>query len=312
VSISSLQEYSQPRLLLTGAGGWFGRTALYEYEKLYGPEALRTQVVPFASKARQIDFGSPYGPIEAFDLREISSVSDASGLLHLAFLTRDRVVDEGLDSYIRINRKIIELVGQVISRFPSIPVITTSSGASAALDGKAPDLEGNPYATLKQEEEALWYESASGRMVLIFRVYAASGYFMPRPSRFALGDFILQAMKSHEIIISAGHVVERSYVHVGSLMRLCWILLEKPLDQGCYNIDACSHRTDLFGLARLVAKVFNILPPKATIDNRLAPDVYVGESSVLLALCHGYGVAIPSLEQQIDDTFSGIRYLAKN
>ena len=284
---------------------------MYEYEQLYGPEALRSQVVPFASKARQIDFGSPYGPIEAFDLQEISSVSHASGLLHLAFLTRDRVAATGLESYIRINRRISNLVGETIERFPSIPVITTSSGASAALDGKPYDLESNPYATLKQEEEGLWRESALGRMALVFRVYAASGYFMPSPSRFALGDFIMQAMNEGKIAISANHVVERSYVHVGSLMRLCWMLLFKPLDPGFYNIDACSHRTDLLVLAKLVAENFSFLPPSSAIDNELEPDIYIGNSSQLLALCDQLHVKVPSLKQQIIDTVSGIERLSK-
>jgi len=41
-------------LLLTGASGWFGRTALWEYEQEFGPEALRHDVIPFASRERLV------------------------------------------------------------------------------------------------------------------------------------------------------------------------------------------------------------------------------------------------------------------
>jgi hypothetical protein len=31
---------------LTGASGWFGRTALHVYEQEHGPEALRRELIP--------------------------------------------------------------------------------------------------------------------------------------------------------------------------------------------------------------------------------------------------------------------------
>ena len=48
-------------LLLTGASGWFGRTALWAYEQEHGPEALRRDVIPFASRERWVEFDSPMG-----------------------------------------------------------------------------------------------------------------------------------------------------------------------------------------------------------------------------------------------------------
>ena len=117
---------------------------------------LREQVIDFASKSRWIDFGSARGPIQDWDLRDIESIEAPTGLLHLALLTRDRITEVGLECYIETNRAITAAVSAVLQANPTIPAINTSSWAAAALDGLPTNLEGNPYASLKQEEETLW------------------------------------------------------------------------------------------------------------------------------------------------------------
>ena len=113
-------------------------------------------MVAFASKSRWVDFGRAHGPIQAWDLRDIKSIEAPTGLLHLAFLTRDRIAEVGLERYIETNRAITAAVSAVLQANPTIPAINTSSWAAAALDGLPTNLEGNPYASLKQEEETLW------------------------------------------------------------------------------------------------------------------------------------------------------------
>ena len=149
----------QRRWVLTGASGWFGRTALWEYEQRHGPEALRRDVVACASTAKPIDIGSAHGPLQAVGLEALDSIGEAGGLIHLAFLTRDRVEAWGVDRYIEANRAITARVADFIGRNPGIPILTTSSGAAAVFDSGAVDLTGNPYAALKQEEEELWHLS---------------------------------------------------------------------------------------------------------------------------------------------------------
>jgi hypothetical protein len=112
--------------LLTGASGWFGRTALHVYEQAHGPEALRRQVIPFASRGRWVDFGSPEGPVLARPLAAMTEVPDPAGLLHLAFLTRDKPAELGLERYVTSNRAITATVAQVLGAWPQLPVVTTS------------------------------------------------------------------------------------------------------------------------------------------------------------------------------------------
>jgi nucleoside-diphosphate-sugar epimerase len=302
---SSRASATRP-LLLTGAGGWFGVTALHVFEQTYGPVALRERVVPFASRARQIDFGSAYGPIQAFDLRELLDVPDPGGLLHLAFLTRDRVEDVGLDAYVATNRGITSKVAKLLQSHPTLPIITTSSGAAAALDEVGLDLEGNPYATLKQEEEKLLLCESIMRMAVVFRVYAASGRFMRGAERFALGDFLLQALSGQRLKINSLCPVERSYVHVGTLMELAWSLLLTPDAPGYQAIDACTDHISLLELARLISCREGLPEPEHKIDFLMPSDSYGADSKIFFSKLKERKVCPLNLAGQIMDTKAGL------
>jgi nucleoside-diphosphate-sugar epimerase len=293
-------------LLLTGAGGWFGLTALHVFEQIYGPEALRERVIPFASRARQIDFGSVFGPIHALDLREILDVDHPAGLLHLAFLTRDRVEGVGFDAYVATNRAITSHVANLLQANPNLPIVTTSSGAAAAFDGIELDLVSNPYATLKKEEEMLLSRTSLTRMAVVFRVYAASGRFMRAPERFALGDFLLQALKGQRLKIDAPCPVERSYVHVGTLMELAWSLLMAPDPPGYQAFDACTNHISLLELARLISLQRGLSAPEHQINFDLPINCYAGDPGKFLAYLKVRGIVPLGLEEQIEDTLYGI------
>lgn len=303
---SFLQAKQKTRFLLTGASGWFGKVALWEYEQLHGPEGLRNEVRAYASAAKTIDFGSPHGPIQAQALSEIQQEDNPRGLLHLAFLTRERVSSEGAEAYSTSNRAITASVAALIERHPSIPIITTSSGAAAALDGRPPNLIADPYATLKQEEESLWRHDASSRMAVVFRVYAASGRFLKDPSLFALGDFIRQAKAGQRITIRSPRPVIRSYVHVGTLMRLCWLMLKQPLPSGYRQIDAVTHSVSLLELAQLISAHWSLPPVISSIDPALPPDHYAADPAKFVELLSTYQLSAPALIDQIQETAASL------
>jgi nucleoside-diphosphate-sugar epimerase len=292
--------------ILTGASGWFGRTALWEYEALYGPEALRADVVACASSAKLIDFGSPHGPIQAVGLEALEHIHSASGLIHLAFLTRDRVAEIGLERYIQINRAITACIATFLQNNSTVPIITTSSGAAAVLDGQTPDLHGNPYATLKQEEEALWRNSGVSRMATVFRVYAASGRFIKEPRLFALSDFLSKANAGQPIEVRSQRPVIRSYVHVGTMMRLCWAMLREPLPSGFLQVDACMETFSLVELARIISRLWGLPEPKFAIDQSLEADRYEADSAPFLDLLNRYCIEKPDLPEQLREAANGL------
>jgi UDP-glucuronate decarboxylase len=292
--------------ILTGASGWFGRTALWDYEALYGPEALRSDVVACASSAKPIDFGSPHGPIQAVGLEDLGQIHNAAGLIHLAFLTRDRVPEIGLDRYIKTNRAITATISSFLQHNPSIPIITTSSGAAAVLDGQPPDFVGNPYATLKQEEEALWRRSGTSRMASVFRVYAASGRFIKDPRLFALSDFLSKAIAGQQIEVRSQRPVIRSYVHVGTMMRLFWAMLRAPLAPGFLHVDACMQTLSLVELARIISGLWGLPEPLSCVDPLLEPDCYAADAGPFAELLDRYRIIPLDLAGQLRETASDL------
>lgn len=301
------EPVGEGQYLLTGASGWFGRTALWEYERSHGPEALRRDVVAFASTAKEIDFGSAYGPMPALPLAAITAIRKPLGLIHLAFLTRDQLQHLEVQRYIAINRAISDQIERLLEQHANLPIITTSSGAAAALENEAQDLLQNPYGVLKQEEEALWQRHAQDRMALVFRVYAASGRFLKSPKLFALGDFVEKALNGQAIEIKSRRPVLRSYVHVGTLMQLAWALLRQPLESGFQQIDACTESLSLLELAEIVSKIWHLPAPVHEIDHNLNPDSYVADCTPFLSLLQRYHLSSPDLEAQLLETASWIK-----
>jgi nucleoside-diphosphate-sugar epimerase len=289
-------------LLLTGASGWFGRTALWEYEQVHGPEALRRDVIPFASRVRLVDFDSPHGPLKALPLKEITAVPNPRGLLHLAFLTRDKVEELGWRRYVDSNWAITATVAEVLRMWPNMPVVATSSGAAAVLDGQHSDLEGNPYATLKKQEEVLLEQESATRMAMVFRVYAATGRFMTRPEKFALGDFLLQAIRGERIRIRAKGLVLRSYVHAGQLMQLAWHLLRQENVHGFRLFDACTNTLILQELATLIQPGVGHDQITESSLASVSSDVYRGDGRRFARLLAEAGLSAPSMRVQIEDT----------
>jgi len=291
-----------PRLVLTGASGWFGRTALWEYEQIHGPEALRRDVIACASSAKEIEIGSPYGPVQAVGLDALDKIDYANGLIHLAFLTRDRVAEFGVERYIKENRAITARVADLIVRNPGIPIITTSSGAAAVFDSGEADHISNPYAALKQEEENLWRISGAERMAAVFRVYAASGRFIKDPKLFALGDFLSRALAGDRIEIRSERPVIRSYVHVGTMMRLFWAMLAAPSKAGFRRVNAVLHNLSLVELAEVISEHWGLPDPIYRIDPSLPADDYRGDSTLFLQLLQEYAIDVPGLAEQLQET----------
>jgi nucleoside-diphosphate-sugar epimerase len=297
-------------LLLTGASGWFGRTALWAYEQEHGPEALRREVIPFASRERLVEFDSPAGPVRALPLEAIHQVQNPAGLLHLAFLTRDKVEELGWQQYVDSNRAITAHVARVLQAWPTMPVVTTSSGAAAALDGKPPDLEGNPYATLKQEEEVLLERESATRMAMVFRVYAASGRFMTRPEKFALGDFLMQAMRGEPIQIRSCCEVVRSYVPISTLMQLVWPLFRGGVPAGFQRVNACTVTTSVRELAQRISERYGLPVCPYALDSADPPDRYSADPAEFLSWLARNGVTAGTFLEQIEETALGLEQQA--
>ena len=209
------QALGNDRILVTGASGWLGRTAL----DLLAPLALPT--LALASRARIIRVADREIECRAWDDREVAAFAPTV-VLDCAFLTRGRVADMPLDEYVATNRTMTERLVYA-TQLPGVRLaLTVSSGAAVhphdALDGP---IEDNPYGYLKREAEYRLAEAAaeSGAVPVVARAWSISGAHVQEPQGYALGSMIRDA-NAGAIRIMARRPVFRRYVLAEELLAL--------------------------------------------------------------------------------------------
>jgi nucleoside-diphosphate-sugar epimerase len=303
-------------LVVTGATGWFGRTALHELQQLLGPDAFLRRVRPFASRSRTIastgfadgvERPIPVAPLA--ELPELAAREPIEALLHTAFLTREYVERVGVEAYISVNRGITDLVCRSLKASPSARAVLISSGAAAALDGVAcleEHLQADPYGVLKSEEERRLSEITD---TLVLRAYAVSGRFMRDPEQFALGDFLLRALAGLPIVIKAPMPVIRGYGHAGDMVNLAfrWIWSEQL--PPAHPIAAVSQEVELLELATLISSLYDLPPPSRVIDSSLSANRYSADPLLYINTLNSLGIDPRSLGEQVFDTASGLKTL---
>jgi len=301
-------------LVVTGATGWFGRTALHELQRLLGPEAFSRRVRAFASRSRSIastgfvdglERAIPIAPLA--ELPDLAKHEPIEALLHTAFLTREHVEHVGVEAYISVNRDITDLVRRSLEATPSARAVVISSGAAAALDAVScfeDHLHADPYGVLKGEEER---QLGDIENTLVLRAYAVSGRFMRDPRNFALGDFLLRALDGLPIEIKAPMPVIRGYGHAGDMVNFAFRWLWSEQLPPARPIAAVSQEVELLELASLISFLYNLPPLSSVIDPKLSPNRYTADSVTYLNMLHELEIVPLSMEKQISDTASGLK-----
>ena len=299
---------SNGNFIITGASGWFGKSAIYEYWKLYGLDSLINNVSAFSSSSKDLRFDEFNYTIKTRPLEELFNEKNPAGIIHTAFLTKDKICELGTQKYINTNKRIINLVSKFLEKNKTCPVIYISSGAASKVNNLNNfKIKSDPYSYLKKTEENILEKLAFNRMVLVFRVYAATGKFIKIPSEFAIANFLQQGIYQNKIDIESEEKVIRSYVNVGCLFELAWKIILDPLEGGFHKIDACHDKTDLLSLGFLISKILEIDKPLSKINNKLTPNIYSGEMIKFEKLLKKYDVNHPSMHEQIIETYSSIK-----
>jgi nucleoside-diphosphate-sugar epimerase len=300
-------------LVITGATGWVGRTAVAELQRLLPPPLFAERVRLFASRAGSLAMAGgahPLYPLQA--LPELAAAEPLAAVLHTAFLTRDRLETVGLETYVATNRSITQQVARALALAPTARAVVISSGAAAAIAAADPDqLACDPYGVLKREEERLLAGLVPS---LVLRIYALTGRFIRDPRRFALGDFLLTALRGEPIRIQAPMPVWRSYGHAGDITALAWRWLLAPAaTDDALSADplaAVSLGLDLRSLAQRITELYQLPPLQASMDPLAPPNRYLADPAPFLAALERHGLAPTSLEQQLRDTAAGLQELS--
>jgi nucleoside-diphosphate-sugar epimerase len=292
------QALGNDRILVTGASGWLGRTAL----DLLAPLGLPT--LALASRARTIRVGDFEIGCRVWDGREVAAFAPTV-VLDCAFLTRDRVADMPLGEYVAANRALTERL-LYATRLPGVRLaLMVSSGAAVyprdALDGPIQD---NPYGYLKRKAEHRLAEAAaeSGVVSVVVRAWSISGAHVQKPQGYALGSMIRDA-DAGAIRIMARRPVFRRYA-------LAEELLAVGIAEGGAGPATIDSGGELVEMAELAARIAAVVRPDAVIsrdevDTR-DPDRYHSDGQDWERRCQRWDLASASLDRQIEITASGV------
>ncbi len=262
---------SDDRVLITGASGWFGRTAIAMTREA-GLDLLAT-----GSKDQEIEIDRQGQSVQAQSL-EIIAAFEPTVVIDTAFVTRERLPALGYKAYVETNQRIIDQ-SLDIAAMPSVrKYIGFSSGATMHLAGHTSfSLEENPYAAQKRIYESRISEIAGALDcdISVARVWSVTGSYCTKPDSFAFTDLIAQA-KLGLIEIMAKHLVYRRYCALEDVLAVAML----PTAPG--SIPIFSTGGDLIELRELAKIVVELVNPNAEIrcqiDPQLTPDDYHSDS----------------------------------
>ena len=289
---------SDDRVLITGAAGWFGRTAI-AMTRESGLELLAT-----GSKDQQIEIDGKSQAVQAQSLDVISAFKPTV-VIDTAFVTRERLPILGHKAYVETNQKLIDQ-SLAISALPSVrKYIGFSSGATRHLAGHTSfSLEENPYAAQKRIYESRISEIAANHQsdISVARVWSVTGSHCTKPQTFAFTDLIAQA-KLGLIEIKAKHLVYRRYCALEDVLALA-MLPSAPGGNPIFNTGG-----DLIELGDLAKIVVGLVNPNAEIlrqiDPQLTPDDYHSDSKEWGELVQSAKVTNDSISDQITRVSGG-------
>ena len=288
------------RLLILGASGWFGRTAIAL------THSIDVEILLIAQNTRTIELGGRDHRLFEWNSDLIQAFRPTI-VLDLWFLTREKAESVGVDAYVAANMSLVEKTRDLMKLDSVSRMVTISSGAAVDLR-KNSDLgtASATYGHIKLEAESAMTSAAldTETSLSIARVYSVSGSYVTRPHAYAFSNLLNQAM-SGKIKISADKQVWRKYVPV-----------EDVLVTGLAN---CLGGVTLFStggplieigeLAKLFARLVNnecsISRPKQTLAKH--PDNYFAKDDSWNRAIECAGLASLNLEDQAKQVLSALR-----
>ena len=249
---------SDDRVLVTGAGGWFGRTAI-AMTRESGLDLLAT-----GSKDQQIEIGGTAQRVQSLGLKIISTF-EPTIVIDTAFVTRERLPALGHKAYVETNQKIIDQ-SLAIAALPSVrKFIGFSSGATMHLAGhNSFSLEENPYAAQKRiyESKASEIAESLGVDISVARIWSVTGSYCTKPNSFAFSDLINQATLG-QIEIRSNHSVYRRYCSVEDVLAIA-MLPRIPKTNPIFDTGG-----ELVEIGELAELIVGLINPNAEIRRRL-------------------------------------------
>lgn len=285
------------RVAITGGAGWLARELAFRLQRCEGIEVLllgrRSQIVNVG--------GMRFSVHEWTD--EVTRYWSPTVVVHLAYVTRERVSTVSKEEYIRANIRLRERIHNLISMQPVRHLIHVSSGAALFAD------ESDIYGQLKRKDEEVYdsFGAALNVSVLTARAWSLSGRFCTKPKHFLFFDVLSQIQQGNqEVVITSEGEVWRKYVDAGDFLETC---VRGSLEGLSGVMDSAGDLVEAAALvhraARICGREVRVLRPNFRPD---APaSTYFSRSDRMDEVMVGLGIARLSLEQQITLGLTALR-----
>jgi len=283
---------SRDRVLVTGATGWFGRTASLM------ATASGIPLLAVSTKFSTFEVAGVVVHTVPQNLAEIQAFAPTV-VIDTAFITREKYKDSKEVEYVKNNREIIKSSIEICS-MPSVrKYVGFSSGATVHLAGrKSFSLNENPYGALKAEyeDEMNALNLMRDQSISIARVWSVSGAYVTKPTLFAFTDLITQARKG-AMQIKAPNKVFRRYCSIESVIQ---IALSQPKQPMSPIFDTGGELIEIGDLAQIIREEVN---PDAQLfrgsPDGTVEDHYYSNGKQWRALLNKYDFEFESVRSQV-------------
>lgn len=282
------------RILVLGAGGWFGQTFL----ALLGPTDF--PLVLIGSHARTIRVNNQTYQVSIWDEATVQEFNPTF-VFDAAFLTRRFLDILGLARYTQQNAELMRRV-RWLSALPTVEQLVTISSGAVLEAGRLREGAGSrdPYGAMKLELENQLRQSAAGDQtgVVIARAFSVSGGFVREPREYALSDFVLQALERGEITISSASPVFRRYCAVEDLLAVSLTMLP---ESGVAELDSGGDLVEMSGLVEVIQASFGARIPVHRLENAggVGPSRYHSDNKSWARALEKTGYAPLNLRDQV-------------
>jgi nucleoside-diphosphate-sugar epimerase len=303
-------KINKPVVVITGANGWLGRSAITLLSEKYAGEF---EVYALTRNKSALSHFSQES-VHVIDYEEIQDIeAPITGLIHTAFKTQSYITESNTASYRAENLEILNwLTMFVVENCPTWAITISSGAAQIYLEKLSSRSQLTPkdlYGELKVLEETIFMDSSIPN-VAIGRLWAASGRHMQNHNIYALGEFIESALKLEKISIKSNKPVYRRYIDAEDFLD---VILNCAWADSRTLLDSGGVLTTIEDLASLVAKEIAVQTGSKVEISIGSGDVtksnqnYYAESDRFDRAMKRYGIVGHTLEQQIERTALAVR-----
>lgn len=279
------QISARDRVLVLGAGGWFGSVVL----ELIGPLLPQQQVLCIAREPREHHVGDLIWELHRWEENLVRRFSPTI-VISLAFLTRGYADTMSGMAYELANTELTRRFLQAASGPAVRMALTVSSGAAITEPS-------HPYGRLKRvEEQAALALSVPGRAIVVARAYSVSGPYVRNPQAYAFSSFVTQAA-SGSITVLADRPTCRRYCDVGEFLAVC---LRRGLDGFSGVIESGGDFVEMGELAQMVADAAGPGVSVTRVDQVSdEPSVYASDDADWRGHCAAVGFEPSTVAEQV-------------